>query len=384
MQERKNDQFQRWSFLIIGIVLLIWALFNLSVAGSVLNTVFQILFPFILGSFIALVIAIPSKSFEKVFLRSRKLQKKRSFVRVLSILISLIVILLVIALIILLVVPQIIHVGMMLVDNIPYYQTHLNELIEWLQSSGQFDLSGIQSNMNLEQIQNTLMDWSLDFFTTSLQSAYGAVGVIADVFIALVFSFYLITGKDNLKKQSKKFAHTFFPKRAETIIRIGKLGVTQFQNFVAAQCLEAVILGILCTLGLFLLQIPYAVTIGILVGVTALIPVVGAFIGIAVGAVLIVAVSPTKALIFIAFLLILQQVEGNLIYPKVVGNKVGLPGMWVLVAIMIGGGLFGMAGMLLGVPVGSVIYILVNERMNRDGKNTVIEGEKAKEDVKSQ
>ena len=160
-----------------------------------------------------------------------------------------------------------------------------------------------------------------------------------------------------------KFCYFFYIKRADKIINFGKTTSTIFKRFFTVQCLEATILGLLCLLGMLILRIPYAISISVLIGVTALIPVVGAFIGIIVGVILIIAVEPIKALVFIIFVLILQQIEGNIIYPRVVGSSVGLPGMWVLFAVTVGGSLAGIIGMLIGVPIATVIYTFLNENV---------------------
>ena len=162
-----------------------------------------------------------------------------------------------------------------------------------------------------------------------------------------------------LKEQAKKILYAYMTKEnAEKTLELGRTSKNIFRRFISGQCLEAIILGSLSIIGMLILKIPYAVPIGVLIGVTALIPIVGAFIGIIIGAVLILSVEPMKVITFIIYILILQQIEGNLIYPKVVGNSVGLPGIWVLVAVAIGGDLFGVIGMLLGVPTASVLYTL--------------------------
>ena len=153
--------------------------------------------------------------------------------------------------------------------------------------------------------------------------------------------------------------------KADRIIEIGKLSRSTFRNFIMGQCLEATILGVLCILGMLVLKIPYAASIGVLVGATALIPIFGAFIGAFIGAILIVSVEPIKVITFIIFIIILQQVEGNLIYPKVMGNSVGIPGIWVLVAVTIGGSLFGVFGMLIGLPIASILYTILKQNTNK-------------------
>ena len=179
-----------------------------------------------------------------------------------------------------------------------------------------------------------------------------------------------MTGKEKLKIQAKKLLNAYLKtETAENIINLGRTSRNIFKNFITGQCLEAIILGSLSIIGMLILKIPYAVPIGVLIGVTALIPIVGAFIGIIIGAILILSIEPLKVLTFIIFILILQQIEGNLIYPKVVGTSVGLPGMWVLVAVAVGGDLFGIIGMLLGLPIASVLYTILKEDVNKRLKN---------------
>ena len=179
------------------------------------------------------------------------------------------------------------------------------------------------------------------------------------------FDGIILTSKDKLKAQSKKILYAYFEnEKAEKIIEFGRTSRRIFKNFITGQCLEATLLGILSIIGMLILRIPYAVPIGVLIGVTALIPIVGAFIGIIVGAILILSVEPLKVMTFLIFILILQQIEGNLIYPKVVGDSVGLPGIWVLVAVAVGGDLFGLIGMLLGLPIASILYTVVKDNVN--------------------
>ena len=177
---------------------------------------------------------------------------------------------------------------------------------------------------------------------------------------------YIFIDKEKLQEQAKRIIKAYLgEEKAEKIISIGKVSNNIFKSFFTVQCLEATILGVLCILGMLILRIPYAVPIGVLVGVTALIPVVGCFIGVIIGAILIVSVIPIKVITFIIFVIILQQIEGNLIYPRVVGGQVGLPGMWVLVAVSVGGSLGGILGMLIGVPIASIIYTLVKKDVNK-------------------
>ena len=186
--------------------------------------------------------------------------------------------------------------------------------------------------------------------------------------LALVFSLYLLAQKETLLAQSRRLLRRILPqKAADRLMRLLSLTNNAFSSFVTGQVTEAFILGTLCCIGMLILRLPYALPVSVIIASLSLIPIFGAWIGAATGAFLIVFQSPIKALTFLIFLLILQQVEGNLIYPKVVGKSVGLPGLWVLAAVTIGGGAFGVLGMLLGVPVCSVVYVLVQDYI-RSGK----------------
>ena len=185
-------------------------------------------------------------------------------------------------------------------------------------------------------------------------------------FIGLVFSIYVLANKEKLKRQTLRLIHVWLPQRfGSALVHVVSVCNLSFRNFIAGQATEALILGMLCTIGMLILRLPYAPMIGALVGVTALIPIVGAFIGTIVGAFLILTVSPFKALIFVIFLVILQQIEGNLIYPKVMGARINLPAIWVFAAVTVGGNLAGPVGMLLGVPAASAAYELLKEATSK-------------------
>ena len=290
--------------------------------------------------------------------------KKSKMKRPISILISLILIFFIISFIIKLVIPQLISVIVMFAGNIPDLAYDIKE---WALSLTQQypevrdQISSIE--INWDQIINELMNFVKNFagslVTSSIGFVVSVIGGIFDAIVSLVFAIYILMSKEKLAEQLKKIVKAYFSEeKANYILEVCALSKNTFTNFITGQCTEAVILGTLCFLGMLLLRLPYAATIAILVGVTALIPIVGAFIGIIIGAILILSVSPIKAVIFIVFLVILQQIESNAIYPKVVGDSVGLPGMWVLVAVVVGGSLGGMLGLLLGLPSVSVLYAI--------------------------
>lgn len=222
------------------------------------------------------------------------------------------------------------------------------------------------------------MNGGLIFFKsgalTLLSSSVSIVGVVVNFIISIIFACYILLQREALARQFKKVLYAFLSKeKAEYVLYIGRLSYKTFSNFINGQCIDAIILGIMFFISMSVLKLPYALLIGVLISVTALIPIVGAFIGCIIGAFLIFVQSPMQAIIFIALFLVLQQIEGNLIYPKVVGNSVGLPSIWVLLSITVGGGLMGVIGMLISVPLISVVYNLFKEWINNKLKEKEIE-----------
>ena len=369
MEQDKKD-IKKWfkiiSFALIGLLIVN----NVSVVAGFITKFMDIISPFVVGAALAFILNIPMNFFENkfskiTFKKGKKLNK--NLVRIISLLLAIIVIGFIITLIVNLILPEIVNVIKLLIENSPKYMTEIKKFAVDITENMPSIRETIQnidiSNAKFQDQAKTILTNVLTF---SVSFAGNFVGSIINAIVSLVFSIYILTGKDKLKEQSKRFLHAYLNKeKAESIIEIGRTARRIFKNFITGQCLEATILGALSIIGMFIFDIPYAVPIGVLIGVTALIPIVGAFIGIAIGAVLILSVEPVKVLTFIVFILILQQIEGNLIYPKVVGDSVGLPGIWVLVAVAVGGDLFGLIGMLLGLPVASVIYTLVKDNMNK-------------------
>ena len=193
---------------------------------------------------------------------------------------------------------------------------------------------------------------------------------LVNIFLSIIFAVYLLLGRDKLKAQCKRLLACYLPKTLNHKILHCLAVINEcFHNYIVGQCLEAVILGVLCIVGMTIFRFPYAMMIGTLIGFTALIPIAGAYIGAGVGAIMILTQSPVKALLFLLFIVILQQLEGNLIYPKVVGGSIGLPALWVLAAVTVGGSLMGIVGMLLGVPIVAALYRLLREDMEKREAN---------------
>lgn len=224
----------------------------------------------------------------------------------------------------------------------------------------------VRIDLDWDAIKNAVSGWLAESRSGVMEYVVGIAvkisSALMNIAIGLVFSVYILYNKEKLKRQTGRFLRVWFPGMfCRGLIHVASVCSRAFKRFIAGQTVEAIILGSLCTVGMFLLRLPYAPMVGALVGVTALIPIVGAWTGMIVGAFIILTVSPFKAFVFVVFLMILQQIEGNVIYPRVVGSSIGLPALWVLAAITVGGSLAGPVGMFLGVPAASALYQLIKE-----------------------
>ncbi|MBR5293184.1 MAG: AI-2E family transporter [Oscillospiraceae bacterium] len=325
--------------------------------------------PLILGCAIAYVVNILMRFFETHWPTTGKFSTAAlKFRRPVSLLLAFASVAALVVLIVALIVPQLISCAQLLLSEIPGAMTKAVAFVNSLNIVPQDLLAPLLK----VDWQSKLLD-ILATLTSGVGNVMGAViSTVSSVFsalvtglLALIFSIYLLLSQEDLKRQLGKLLRRFLPSKW-----LGRLCYAVhtlddcFHRYIVGQCLEAVIIGALCALGMGLLRLPYATMIGALVGFTALIPVAGAYIGAGVGAFMILTVDPIQALIFLVFLVILQQLEGNLIYPKVVGSSLGLPGIWVLAAVTVGGGLLGIGGMLLGVPLAAAIYRMLGEEVN--------------------
>lgn len=362
--------------LIIFTVVIIFAFVNIEALWSFITYIIKIFMPFIIGVMIAFVLnvllnVVENKLFKKLNEKNGKVWKKIK--RPTSLITTFIIIIALIAFILGLLIPQLQNTATIFTDNFDSYK---KESIKILDKIGIDDKDIKVLNKNIEKIKGEVTSYVGDNKQEIVQTTFGVassvVGTITSLVLGIVFAIYILLKKEDLARQSRKVLKAYFPEKKEKRIReIANLSNKTFGNFISGQCLEALIIGVLCFIGMFILQIPYASTISVLVGFTALIPVFGAFIGTVIGAFLILMVDPTKAIIFIIFILILQQLEGNLIYPKVVGKSVGLPGIWVMVAVTVGASIAGVLGMLLSVPICSVLYSILKTDVNNriDQKN---------------
>lgn len=372
--KRFMDKYVIRGITIGAVLILIYlALNNITGILGTISYLAGLIMPFIVGGVIAFIFNVPMKAIEKNIkkLVDKKCKKQHNkLVRVLAYFLTLIIIIAVIAGVLLIVVPELVNTIADLISQVP---VAFNKLLAWLQtmlaSYPEYEekLNSISINWDsvLANMMNFLSIGTKGIINGGIGAISGLFSGITNFFIGFVFSVYVLFQKEKLASQCKKLLYVMISeRRADQIVEILRLTNTTFSNFLSGQCLEACILGALFVITLSILRMPYALLIGIIIGVTALVPIVGAFIGCAVGVVLIMMTSPLKALIFIAIFLILQQIEGNLIYPHVVGNSVGLPGMWVLVAATIGGNLFGIMGMLTFIPISSVCYALLRTFVN--------------------
>lgn len=362
--------------LILFTVIVIFAFINISYIWIFIKYVIKIFMPFIIGAMMAFVLnvllnVVENKIFKKLNQKNTKTWQKIK--RPISLVTTFIMIIALIALILGLIIPQLKNTVELFTENFDSYKT---ESVELLEKVGIKQENINELNKNLENLKDEVTNYvnenKNEIMQTTVGVATSVFGTITSIVLGIVFAIYILLKKEELTRQFKKLTKAYLPeKKQKTLEEISSLSNKTFGNFVSGQCMEALIIGVLCFIGMLILQIPYAATISVLVGFTALIPVFGAFIGTAVGAFLILMVDPGKALIFIIFIIILQQLEGNLIYPKVVGNSVGLPGIWVMVAVTVGASTAGILGMLLSVPICSILYSIVRTKVNNriDQKN---------------
>ena len=361
--ELNRETIKKIKGLIVFTTIIIVCLWKYENVFAVLRFIFHVVFPFVLGGAIAFILNVPMNFLERHLFRPEKVEKSkvlRKAARPVSMLLVLIIVIGIVALVMFVLIPQRGRTFTNLGQSIQAFIRRLlhdnKDIMEWVD--------------NIEFDWNQIMDAGLNFFRngagsvldSTIAAARNIVSGIATFFIAFVFAVYILLQKEKLQKQAKIVLFAFVRKgRAEAALEVLSLTYRTFSSFLTGQCVEAIILGSMFVLAMTVLQLPYALLIGVVIAFTALIPIFGAFIGCVVGAFLIFMEDPIKALIFVVLFLVLQQIEGNLIYPHVVGNSVGLPSIWVLAAVSIGASLMGIVGMLIFIPIVSVIYALFRE-----------------------
>jgi len=370
--ELKKETMKRIMLLILYTVVLMALAVQLEGVLSVLGWGFRLIFPFLCGAAIAFILNVPMRFIENKLPKKKNGEDSR-FRRPFSLVLTLLLVVLILGVVVFLVVPQLADTLLNLKDMIPQFFTNLQAAMEQKFSREpellEF-ISGIHMEIDwkqtLEQIAGFVTTGAGTVLSSTLTAALSIASGLTTFSIAFIFSIYILLQKETLARQFKKLFYAYFPEAAvNEWIRICRMAEQTFSRFLAGQCMEAVILGAMFFVVLTLFRLPYALLIGVLIAFTALIPVFGAFIGCAVGIFLTLVVNPIQALWFAAIFLVLQQIEGNLIYPHVVGNSVGLPSIWVLAAVSIGGSMMGVVGMLVFIPLCSVLYALVREDVGR-------------------
>ena len=364
----EKQEIKKWTKIIFIALFGYLIVENVNIIGDIIEKIINIISPFVIGAAIAFILNLPMGFFETKLSKFKTKKGKKlgkNFIRVFSLILAIFVIALILTLIVNLILPEIINIITLLIEKLPYYMAELKNIASNItQDVPEINELIKNININNKELQEQIKNFVTNFLSTSVSFVGNIINSVVNSVVAIVIAAYILTSKDKLKLQAKKILYAYKEKeKAEKIIEFGRISRNIFRKFISGQCLEATILGTLSIIGMLILRIPYAVPIGVLIGVTALIPIVGAFIGIIIGTVLILSVQPVKVITFIIYILILQQIEGNLIYPKVVGNSVGLPGIWVLVSVAIGGDLFGIIGMLLGLPTASVLYTIFKKNV---------------------
>lgn len=344
-----------------------WLLNNLTGVGDFIHRFFRLLFPFILGGVIAFILNIPMTKIEK-FIKKKLKRKKTHFpVRTISITLALLIFFAVIVAISFLLIPELIENIQLLISNIPQV---VSDVQDWAlkladdypdiqkQIEAAFESNGTSFNDFIVSILNHVINGSLNFVSSLVSGLF-------TVFTAIVFAIYMLNQKEQLVVGSKKLMYAYVKKQhVDKVIDMARLANQTFSKFISGQCVEAVLLGCIFFAVLNLLGFPYALIISVLISITALIPMFGAMIAMVIGAVLIAVTSPIKAILFIIIFQIIQQIENNFIYPKVVGKSVGLSSMWTLLAVILGGSLMGIVGMIIGLPLASIIYAIIKNETN--------------------
>lgn len=349
-------------------VLLYWSLQNIPLLSSLLGTAFGLIAPFVLGGCIAFILNVPMKKIEALlFPHPNKLQQKIK--RPVSLVLTLILLIALIGIIFGLIIPELGSSFVLLRDNVinflrNFEQQHpafLDQFAAYLPSAE--SLAALDWEGIAQKVVSFLSNGAGSFINSTVNMATRIFDGLFAFFMGFIFSIYLLMQKETVGRQVRRVLYAFLPEHtADYLLSVGSLANKTFSSFLSGQCMEAVILGTLFFIVMTVLSFPYALMISVLIGVTALIPVFGAFIGCVIGAFMILMTDGLiKMLWFIAVFLILQQLEGNLIYPKVVGGSIGLPSMWVLVAVSVGGSAFGVLGILLFIPLCSVLYALLRQ-----------------------
>lgn len=352
----------QWLALIAVFIL---ALINWSYLVQTVSMFWSVVFPLILGGMIAFVLNLLMTRIEKYLYPNAKSKYLKGSRRPVAIILAVLIVCLVIAATVVIVVPQLASAVMTLIDVIP---EAIQNLTDWFNRQEALVplVNELANQVNIDwgsmfsSVASGINSLASNVATTSVSVLTTSVGAVTNIFLGILFAIYILFSKEKLGKQVDRLLTVYVRDDIHQLIEnVAHVANETFSKFISGMVTEAIILGALVTAGLFILQIPYAAMLGVLQGVMALIPIIGAFLSGAVGVVILLALNPTYAVVYLIFVLIVQQLEGDLIYPRVVGDSIGLPSMWVLFAVTVGGGLMGIPGMLIGVPVLASVYKII-------------------------
>lgn len=352
-------------FAIAFAIVLYWGLNNHELLIRGLSYVIGICSPIILGGAIAFVLNVPLRFFEKYM--GKVIKEKQSALRFTGIILSYALAIGIIVFVIMTVIPEMVNTVKSLNQGFPQFIDQLDGWVKGL-AKNYPDITDYISKLEVnwpsivERVLGVLQSGVTNVLSSTLGVATSVIGVLTTIMLGVIFSIYILAQKEKLGTQFRKILYAYLPTgKADRITEIGHLTSKTFTGFISGQCMEALLFGILCYIGMLIFNFPYAISISVLIGFTTLIPVLGAFIGTGLGALLILVTNPIKALWFVVFIIVLQQIDEHFMYPRVVGTSVGLPSLWVMIAVTLGGSLMGLFGMLVFVPLVSVFYALFRE-----------------------
>ncbi len=384
--ELNNRNIRKIIFIVIIGIVTYWILQNFGIILLFINKLLSILSPFLLGVGIAFILNVLVNVIENKWFKTKNVKKKRNKIlekakRPFSIILALIILIAVVFFVMFMVIPELITTLKSLATYVPGIAEDIqNWIMQLINDNPQ--ISEMITNINFDwnsigqKTMEVLQDWGKGILSSSLNIIVSISQGITNFVIALIFAIYIVAQKEKLGAQITKLMRAYLNENlVNKILRTVDVTNSTFTKFITGQVTEAFILGVLCFIGMLILRMPYALTISVLIGFTALIPIFGAFIGAGIGFVLIAVQNPLLAFGFIAYIIILQQIEGNVIYPKVVGTSVGLPGIWVLVAVTVGGAFWGIVGIAISVPLASILYALHRENV----ENSIKEKQKIEE-----
>ncbi len=365
--ELKGKNLRKIFLGVAACIVLYWLLHETESLMKILRGITGVLSPFIVGAALAFVLNVPMRAFEGLL----KKIPKPGLRRALSLLLTMVSVILVLYGAFALLIPQIGETFTSIAEQLPaFFQNVQNTIAGYMEDNPQVlqwvsqytDFQSMDWGALVQNAVTFITDGLGNIMTTTISAVITLGTGIFNAILSLVFAIYCLTRKEILARQGRRLLYSFVPERVgDEVIRILRMTNSTFTKFISGQCLEAVILGAMFAVTMPIFNMPYVALISVIIAVTALVPIVGAFVGCIFGAFFILVVDPGMAFWFVVLFLVLQQIEGNLIYPRVVGSSVGLPGMWVLVAVAVGGDLMGVGGMLLMIPLVSVCYSLARE-----------------------